>query len=115
METERPMRMQAIRSAKHAQMTPTSRRGLSFIVLAGWARRTARPHTANSPRTSASRIITQWNGSKALLPWATAVCPVCLPSRGLHRLSFLAENRRYTDLVGLRTLSDGRLHLRREA
>ena len=41
METERPMRMQAIRSAKHAQMTPTSRRGLSFILL-GWVGSTAR-------------------------------------------------------------------------
>ena len=35
------MRMQAIRSAKHAQMTPTSRRGLSFILL-GWVGSTAR-------------------------------------------------------------------------
>ena len=31
-ETDSPMRMQAIRIAKHAQMIPTSRRGLSFIV-----------------------------------------------------------------------------------
>ena len=31
-ETDSPMRMQAIRTAKHAQMIPTSRRGLSFIV-----------------------------------------------------------------------------------
>jgi hypothetical protein len=49
-ETDRPMRMQAIRIAKHAQMIPTSRRGLSFIVV-----RQAYPKRDPNPRRGGRR------------------------------------------------------------
>ena len=58
------MRMQAIRSAKHAQMTPTSRRGLSFILL-GWVGSTARGERSTS-KASASRIFTPRKGFATL-------------------------------------------------